>query len=102
MITLRPGAFGDGMPRASVKAMERMQASSRLFPGVAERFKNIVLRETGAARDPAEFARRLTRILQKKKLAFEYRLNNSLKLRLFSALPTRAQAFFLRLLLKDR
>lgn len=102
VVTLRPGAFGDGMPKASLRAMERMQASSKLFSGNAERFRKVMMGEIGSSRDPEEFARWLVKILQKKKPAFEYAVNNSVKLKLFSALPTSLQAFALRLLLKGK
>ena len=99
LITLYPGAYGDGMTRASVREMERMSKDSRLFPDIAERFRQIVLRETGGARPPEELAERILRIAKKRRPRFKYFMNNSLKLRLFSALPTGVQAPALRLLL---
>ena len=99
VVTLRPGAFGDGMPKASIRAMERMRANSKLYPEVAERFKNIMLSELGTAKDPAVFGKWLSGILEKSRPRFEYRVHNSLKLRLFSLLPSGVQAALLKKLL---
>ncbi|MCR5808898.1 MAG: SDR family NAD(P)-dependent oxidoreductase [Clostridiales bacterium] len=102
VVTLYPGAFGDGMPKASVRAMDRMKAKTRLYPVVSERFRNIVISETGKAKSPDLLAKRILRILERKRPPFRCYINNSLKLRLFSALPMGAQAFLLRLLLKPK
>lgn len=102
LVTVYPGAYGDGMTRASVREMERMSRESKLFPDIAERFRRIVLNETGGARPPEELAEKLLRIARSRRPRFEYRMNNSLKLRLFSALPTGAQALALRILLKGK
>lgn len=102
VVTLYPGAYGEGMTRASVREMERMSRESKLFPDIAERFRSIVLRETGGAKPPEELAKRILRIAEKPRPRFKYHMNNSLKLRLFSALPMGAQALALRLLLKKR
>lgn len=102
VVTLYPGAYGDGMTKGALRAMDRMRDSTRLYPEVTERFRRIVMRETGAAKPPEALAKRILRIARKRRPRFKYRMNNSVKLRLFSALPMGAQAFFLRLLLKKR
>lgn len=102
VVTLCPGAYGDGMTKGALRAMDRMRDSTRLYPEVTERFRRIVMRETGAAKPPEALAKRILRIARKRRPRFKYRMNNSIKLRLFSALPMGAQAFFLRLLLKKR
>lgn len=102
VVTLYPGAYGDGMTKGALRAMDRMRDSTRLYPEVTERFRRIVMRETGAAKPPEALAKRILRIARKRRPRFKYRMNNSIKLRLFSALPMGAQAFFLRLLLKKR
>lgn len=102
VITVYPGAYGDGMTKAAVRAMERMSKKTRLYPAVSERFCNIVLNETGAAKDPSILAGKLLRIINKKRPKFRYFMNNSFKLGLFSALPMGVQAFALRLLLKGK
>ncbi len=100
VITLYPGAFGDGMTKAAVRSMERMSAASRLYPDIADRFRRIVMSETGGAKPPEKLAERILRIAKKRRPRFRYFINNSLKLRLFSALPMGLQASALRLLLK--
>ena len=102
VVTLYPGAYGDGMTKGALRAMDRMRDSTRLYPEVTERFRRIVMRETGGAKPPEALAKRILRIARKRRPRFKYRMNNSIKLRLFSALPMGAQAFFLRLLLKKR
>lgn len=99
VVTLRPGAFGDGMPKASIRAMERMQKTSKLYPDVASKFKSIMLGEIGTSKDPAVFGEWLSKILQKRLPKFGYQIHNSLKLKLFSALPPCLQAWLLKKLL---
>lgn len=100
VITLYPGAYGEGMTRAAVRSMERMSGSSKLYPDIADRFRRIVMKETGSAKPPEKLAKRILRIAEKRRPKFRYRMNNSFKLRLFSALPMGLQATALRLLLK--
>ncbi|MBR3383062.1 MAG: SDR family NAD(P)-dependent oxidoreductase [Clostridia bacterium] len=102
VVTLYPGAYGDGMTRAAVRAMERMSERTRLYPGIADRFRRIVAAETGSAKPPEKLAARILRIAGKRRPRLRYFMNDSLKLRLFSLLPMRAQAFALRLLLKGK
>ena len=102
VITLYPGAYGGGMTRASLDAMERMREKTRLFRDVTGRFRSIMLSETGGANPARELAAKIVRIAQKKHPRFRYFMNNSLKLRLFSALPTGVQALCLRALLTGR
>ncbi len=102
VITLYPGAYGGGMTRASLDAMERMREKTRLFKDVTGRFRQIMLSETGGAKPAGELAVRIVRIVQKRRPRFRYFMNNSIKLRLFSALPMRLQALCLRALLKGR
>lgn len=100
--TVYPGAYGDGMTAAAVRAMERMSVSSKLYPDIAERFRSIVLKEIGTKKPPEDFAKKLVRLDGRRKPPFRVFVNNSVKLRLFSALPMSLQAFILRFLLKTR
>ena len=102
VITLYPGAYGDGMTKAAVKSMERMSEESKLYPDIADRFRRIVMNETGGAKPPEALAKKIVRIAQKRRPRFRYFMNNSVKLKLFSALPMGAQAAALRLLLKGK
>lgn len=100
--TVYPGAYGDGMTRAAIRSMELMSAGSKLYPEIADRFRRIVLKEIGSKKPPEALAKRLVRLAAGRKLPFRVFMNNSPKLRLFSALPMRLQAFCLRLLLKGK
>ena len=100
--TVYPGAYGDGMTRAAVRSMERMSETSKLYPDIADRFRSIVLRETGNTKPPEALAKKLADLAEKKRPPFRAFMNNSLKLRLFSMLPMGAQAFLLGLLLKGK
>lgn len=100
VVTVYPGAFGDGMTKGAVRALDAMKERTKLYPGVTERFRKIVASETGKAKPPEKLAALLVKIAGKKRPRFKYRTNNSVKLRLFSALPTCVQAFLLRKLLK--
>ena len=98
--TVYPGAYGDGMTQAAVRAMERMSKVSKLYPEIAERFRGIVLKEIGSKKPPEALAKRLVRLAGRRRRPFRVFMNNSLKLRLFSALPMGAQAIMLKALLK--
>ena len=98
--TVYPGAYGDGMTQAAVRAMERMSKTSKLYPDIAERFHGIVLKEIGSKKPPESLAKRLVRLSGRRRRPFRVFMNNSLKLRLFSALPIGAQAALLKALLK--
>ena len=100
VITLYPGAYGDGMTKAALREMERMSGTSLLYPDIVDRFRRIVMRETGAAKPPEKLAERILKIAKKRRPRFKYHMNDSFKLRLFSALPMSVQAAALRLLLK--
>ena len=102
VVTVYPGAYGDGMTKGAIRAMDAMREKTKLYPGVTERFRDIVANETGKPKDPAVLAALLTRIVRAKRPRFRYFPNNSIKLRLFSALPMNAQAFLLRKLLKGK
>ena len=102
VITLYPGAYGDGMTKAAVRSMERMSEASKLYPEIADRFRRIVMNETGGAKPPERLAKRIRSISEKRRPRFRYFMNNSFKLKLFSALPMGLQAWALRLLLKGK
>lgn len=102
VVTLFPGAYGDGMTKGAIRAMDAMREKTRLYPEVTERFRRIVERETGGAKPPEKLAALILRIAEKRRPRFCCAPNNSIKLKLFSALPMPLQAFSLRLLLKGR
>lgn len=102
VITVYPGAFGDGMTKGAVRSMDRMRETTRLYPDITERFRKIVVSQTGSAKDPSRLGKRLVRIAEKKRPRRRYFINTSLKLKLFSALPFGIQAAALRLLLKGK
>ncbi|MBO4385007.1 MAG: SDR family NAD(P)-dependent oxidoreductase [Clostridia bacterium] len=99
VITVYPGAFGDGMTKGAIRAMDAMGKKTKLYPGVTERFRGIVVSNTGKPKPPEKLAGFLVKIAEKKRPRFRYFINNSLKLKLFSALPACAQAYLLRKLL---
>lgn len=100
VITLYPGAYGNGMTLASLEAMERMREKTRLFAPMTKRFREIMLKETGTAKPASALAKKVVSIASCRRPRFKYFMNDSFKLRLFSALPQRLQAAALRLLLK--
>lgn len=102
VITVYPGAFGDGMTKGAVRSMDRMSEKTKLYPDITARFRGIVVSQTGKAKDPACLAKALGRIAEKKRQRRRYFINTSWKLKLFSALPFGLQATALRILLKGK
>ena len=99
VITLYPGAYGDGMTKGSLSSMERMRSRTRLFADITDRFRSVMLSEIGSSKPPSDLAKRIRAIAEKPKPRFRYFMNCSPKLKMFSALPMRLQAFALRKLL---
>lgn len=99
VVTLYPGAYGGGMTRASLEAVDRLREKTALYKDIAGRFRRIMEGETGTAKPADALAEKVVRIAERPRPRFRYFMNNSAKLRLFSALPMGVQAFCLRLLL---
>lgn len=97
---LRAGAVDTGMLGASTEALERFCEKTKLYTCNAERFKRIVNKVEARCIKPQKLAKKVMKILKKRKPSFAYSINRNPLLRLLSILPTRTQLFVIRRVLR--
>ena len=83
-------------PPASVGALGRFCAGTKLYPVNAERFKRIVERVEARSITPEKLAEKTLRVLKKKRPRFAYNLNRNPLLLMLGALPRRMQFWIIR------
>ena len=97
---LRCGAVDTGMLGASMEALDRFVGKTELYSCDAARFKSIV-QSVEARSVPCEaIAKKVTRVLGKKKPRFAYAINRNPLLLLFNLLPKRMQLWIIKRILK--
>lgn len=99
---LRAGAVQTDMLGASTNALARFCEKTQLYPCNAKRFSQIVERVEARCVPPARLAKKVTRILKKKRPAFAYAINRNPLLRLLNLLPRRMQLWVIRKILKSK
>ena len=97
---LRAGAVSTDMLGASTEALESFCKKTKLYSCNAERFKRIVERVEARNIPPQKLAKKVQKILAKKHPRFAYSINRNPLLLLLNLLPTRAQLFAIRCILK--
>ena len=96
VVTLRPGAVKTDMLPASVGALGRFCAGTKLYPVNAERFKRIVERVEARSVTPEKLAKKVLRALKARRPRLVYKLNRNPMLLMLNALPKRAQLWIIR------
>lgn len=97
---LRAGAVDTGMLGVSTDALDRFCESTKLYTCNADRFKGIVERVEARCISPGKLAKKVARILKKRRTAFAYSINRNPLLLLLNVLPRRLQLWAIRLVLK--
>ena len=97
---LRAGAVDTGMLGVSTDALDRFCDKTELYSCNAARFKRIVERVEARKISTDTLARRVLKILSKRKASFAYSINRNPLLLLLNALPKRLQLLAIRLVLK--
>ena len=97
---LRAGAVDTGMLGVSTCALDRFCERTQLYSCNAERFKKIVDGVEARNIPPEKLAKKVSKILRKKKPAFSYCINRNPLLLLLNILPKRLQLFAIRQILK--
>ena len=97
---LRAGAVDTGMLGVSTTALERFCEGTKLYSCNAKRFKKIVDMVEARCVKPEKIAKKVLRILKKRKPAFAYSINRNPLLLLISILPKRLQLFVIKLVLR--
>ncbi len=97
---LRAGAVSTGMLGVSTDALDRFCQKTALYTCNAERFKRIVDRVEARSVKPSRIAKKVLRILNKRKPRFAYSINRNPLLLMLNALPKSLQLWVIKLVLK--
>lgn len=97
---LRAGAVDTGMLGVSTDALAIFCKKTKRYSCNADRFKRIVEGVETRKIPPEKIARKMRKILSKKRPAFAYSINRNPLLLLLNALPKRLQLFIIKLVLK--
>lgn len=97
---LRAGAVDTGMLGVSTSALDRFCDSTRLYSCNATRFKKIVDMVEARCVKPEKIAKKIIRILKKRKPSFSYSINRNPLLLLMNLLPMRLQLLAIKLILR--
>jgi len=97
---LRAGAVKTGMLGVSTAALHRFCQKTELYSCNAERFREIVDRVEARGIEPSAIAKKVLRILKKRKPKFAFSLNRNPLLLLLNLLPQRLQLWAIRQVLK--
>jgi hypothetical protein len=84
----------------STDALDRFCDKTELYTCNASRFKKIVESVEARRVEPERLAKKVARILSKRKPSFAYSINRNPLLLLLNALPKRLQLFAIRQILK--
>ena len=99
---LRAGAVQTDMLGASTAALDRFCEPTKLYECNAKRFKAIVERVEARCVPPERLAKKASRILEKRKPAFAYKINRNPLLLLMNILPKRMQLWAIRMILRQK
>ena len=99
---LRAGAVATNMLGVSTSALDKFCENTQLYKCNANLFKQIVDNVEAKHIEPSKIAKKINKILQKKKPAFAYSINRNPLLLLLNALPKRFQLWVIGKILKTR
>ena len=97
---IRAGAVKTEMLGDSTDALDSFCKSTSLYTCNAERFKSIVDSVESRCIPPEKIAKKVTRVLGKKKPAFAYSINRNPLLLILNLLPKRMQLWIIRCVLR--
>lgn len=100
VITIRPGAFKTPMQNGITKQFETLTGETRYYKPSLMKMQKLMQNELKRASDPQKAAKIVYRAASVKSPRKIYRINNSLKMKLLSALPYGLQDLLLSLFLK--
>ena len=99
---LRAGAVDTGMLGASTDALDRFIEKTQLYNCNAKRFKSIVESVEAKNVKPEAIAKKMSKILHKRKPKFAYDINRNRLLLLLNILPKRIQLWAIKQVLKNK
>ena len=99
---LRAGAVATGMLGASTDALDRFCQTTTLYCCNAKRFKQIVDSVEARSISPSRIAKKVDKILAKRKPRFAYGINRNPLLLMLNVLPKRFQLWIIKQVLKNK
>ena len=93
---IRAGAVETKMLGVSTAALDRFTSETKLYSCNADRFKRIVDGVEARRIPPEKLAKKVTRVLNKRKPSFAYAINRNPRLLLLNALPKRMQLWVIK------
>lgn len=97
---LRAGAVNTGMLGVSTTALERFCEQTEIYTCNATRFKSVVDKVEARNIKPEKLAKKMLKLLCKRRLKFAYSINQNPLLLLLNALPKRMQLWVIKKILK--
>lgn len=98
---IRAGAVDTGMLGASITALNRFHEKTRLYSCNAARFKSIVEGVEARSIPASALAKRVLRVMKKRRTRFAYSINRNPLLLLLNILPKGMQLFAIKQVLKS-
>ena len=99
---LRAGAVKTDMLGVSTSALDKFCNETKLYSCNAERFKRIVNGVEAKHVNALVIAKKMQKIMDKKKPKFAYSVNNNFLLKLYKILPTRLKFWAIKKILKNK
>ncbi len=99
VVVLRPGAIDTGLLNVSVKRLNDFKESTTLYKNNATKFDQIVNSVESRKIPPEKLAKKIGKIVEKKKSRFVYKINRNSLLKLLNVLPNRFQTWIIKKIL---
>lgn len=99
---IRSGAVSTGMLGVSTDALNRFCDNTKVYKCNAEKFKNIVNKVEAKCVPPEKVAKKVLKVLEKKKPKFVYNLNRNKLLLLLNVLPKNIRFKIIKSILKTK
>lgn len=99
VVVLRPGAIDTGLLDISLAKLEDFKQNTTLYKENATKFDEIVKSVESKKIPPEKLAKKIGKILQKKKPRFVYKINRNFLLKLLNIVPNRLQTWIIKKIL---
>lgn len=102
VVVVRPGAIDTGLLNISLAKLEDFKQNTVIFKEHATKFDEIVNSVESKKIPPEKLAKKIGKIVQKKKARFVYKINRNFLLKLLNALPNRFQTWVIKKILTKK
>ena len=102
VVVVRPGAIDTGLLNISLAKLKDFKQNTVIYKENATKFDEIVNSVESKKIPPEKLAKKLGKILQKKKPIFVYKINRNILLKLLNILPDRFQTWIIKKILTKK